>query len=112
VWERGLDPWGPLSRICRDLSSVELKKFKKRFYIGFRIVGCDRARAALFKKEMKKGRLSKVSVSEDASAPEANFHMTWTVITGVPCFLQKLRNRPLIAFAPHNRRSRHSPYQW
>jgi hypothetical protein len=38
--------------------------------------------------------------------------MTWTVITGVPCFLQKLRNRPLIAFAPHNRRSRHSPYQW
>ena len=46
-----------------------------------------------------KRRLSKVSVSEDASAHEANFHMTWTVITGVPCFLQKLKNRPLIAFA-------------
>jgi len=55
VWERGLDPWGPLSRICRDLISVELTKFKERFYFGFRIVGCDRARGALFKKEMQNG---------------------------------------------------------
>jgi hypothetical protein len=94
VWERGLDPWGPLSRICRDLISVELTKFKERIYFGFRVVGCDRARAALFKKEMKKGRLSKISVSSDASAHEANFHMTWTLVTGVPCFLQKAKESP------------------
>jgi hypothetical protein len=55
VWERGLDPWGPLSRICWDLISVELTKFNERIYVGFRIVGCDCARGELFKKEMQKG---------------------------------------------------------
>jgi hypothetical protein len=50
VWERGSDPWGPLSRICWALL-LNCRRLKSVFKLRFLIVECARAQMALFKKE-------------------------------------------------------------